>query len=510
MPTVRQGSAPGGIMKKIAALCCALLFTAAAGPLRIGIGDDPDLLDPATGGSYSGRIVFAALCDKLVDIDANLNFVPQLATAWSWSPDNLALTLTLRDGVRFQDGAPVDAEAVRINLDRYHNAPESLRKNEVKPIASVEVVDPHTVRIHLSQPYAPLVAVLADRSGMLVSPDAIKRLGANVGTHPVCAGPVRFTERVAQDRIVLDRFDGYWNAGNILLDRIVYRPMPDTTVRLVNLQSGQLEIIERMAPSDAASVKANPRLRLLMGAGLAYQFIQINTNNGPAADNPLGRDKRVRQALVKSLDFDVINKVVMDGMMSGAHQTEAPGTPYWNAARPVQPRDLAGARALLKAAGQDRVAFTFTIGNSPIERQTGEIIQSMAAEAGFDITLRQMEANAATAAEVSGDYQMIDGIWSGRPDPDGNLSILLASDGFANWGHYRNPQLDALLTKARSITDIAQRQALYRKVADIYLDEIPFFVLYHQNWLFATTDRLSGFKPVPDGLIRPQELRLQD
>jgi peptide/nickel transport system substrate-binding protein len=482
----------------------------AAGTLRIGIGDDPDLLDPATGGSYSGRIVFAALCDKLVDIDASLGFVPQLATAWAWSADNLTLTLSLRAGVHFQDGTPVDAEAVRLNLERYHNAPESLRKNEVKPISSVEVVDPLSVRLHLAQPYAPLVAVLADRAGMLVSPAAIKQLGANVGTHPVCAGPFKFTERVAQDRIVLDRFDGYWNARNIFLDRIIYRPMPDTTVRLVNLQSGQLEMIERMAPSDAAAVKANPHLRLLPAPGIAYQGLFINTQNGPAADTPLGRDKRVRQALVKSLDRDVINKVVMDGLMIPSNQTEGPGTPYWNPEQPVPPRDLAGARALLKAAGYDRVSFTFTMGTSPIEQQTGEIIQSMASEAGFDIKLRQMEANAAVAAAQHGDFQMIDGIWSGRPDPDGNVSIWLASDGFLNWGKYHNPKLDELLNKARAVTNQAERRALYKQVSDIYLDDVPMIVLYHQNWLFATTDRLSGFTPVPDGLIRPQGLQLQN
>ena len=501
-------------MKKLASLCGALLLLAgtahAGGTLRIGLGDDPDLLDPATGGSYSGRIVFASLCDKLVDIDAGLNFVPQLATGWSWSSDNLTLTLTLRDGVKFQDGTPVDAEAVRINLDRYHNAPESLRKNEVKPITSVEVSDPHTVRLHLAQPYAPLVAVLADRAGMLVSPKALKELGKDVGTHPVCAGPFKFSERVAQDRIVLDRFDGYWNAGQIFLDRIVYRPMPDTTVRLVNLQSGQLDMVERTAPSDAAAVKANPHLHLLPGAGLAYQSVFINTKNGPAADNPRGRDKRVRQALAKSIDREVFNKVVLDGQMIPSNQVEAPGTPFWNSAHPVPPRDLAGARALLKEAGYDKVSFTFTLGTTPTEQQVGEIIQSMAAEAGFDIKLRQMEANAAVAAAQKGDYQMIDGIWSGRPDPDGNISIWIANDGFLNWGHYDNPQVNELLNKGRSITDRAQRQTIYRQIADVYLDEVPFIVLYHQNWLFSVTDKLTGFKPVPDGLIRPQGLQLKE
>lgn len=165
-------------MKQIIALIGALLVAAsaahAAGTLRIGLGDDPDLLDPATGGSYSGRTVFAALCEKLIDIDEHLNFVPQLATRWDWSADNNTFAITLSDGGKFQDSEPVDAGTLRINLERYHNAPESLRKNKVKSVASTEVVNPHTARLHLSQPYGPFIAVLADRAGMLVAPNAFK------------------------------------------------------------------------------------------------------------------------------------------------------------------------------------------------------------------------------------------------------------------------------------------------------------------------------------------------
>ena len=154
-------------MRLAAAACLFVLLLAGvsqSATLRIGLNEDPDALDPARGGSFVGRVVFAAVCDKLVDIDAQNNFVPQLATAWAWSPDNLALTVTLRDGVKFHDGEVMDADAVKANLERYRNATESLRKAELKPVSSVEVVDPHTVRLHLSQPYAPLVAVLADRA----------------------------------------------------------------------------------------------------------------------------------------------------------------------------------------------------------------------------------------------------------------------------------------------------------------------------------------------------------
>ena len=219
-------------------------------PLRIGLNEDPDALDPARGGSFVGRLVFMAVCDKLIDTDQNNEFVPQLATSWSWSPDNLALTLTLRDGVTFQDGEHLDAEAAKFNLERYRSAPESVRKGELNPVSAVEVVDPKTIRLRLGHPYAPLVAALADRSGMMISPKGIARLGDHLADELPCAGPFKLTERVAQDRIVVDRFAGYWDAASIRLERVIFRPIPDTTVRLVNLKAGQLDMIERLAPSD--------------------------------------------------------------------------------------------------------------------------------------------------------------------------------------------------------------------------------------------------------------------
>ena len=166
----------------------------------------------------------------------------------------------------------------------------------------MEVVDPKTVRLVLSQPYAPLIAVLSDRAGMMGSPKAIERLGKDFATAPVCAGPFRFTERVPQDRMVLDRFPGYWNADAIHLDRIVFRPIADSTVRLVNLQTGQLDMLEELAPVDAAKVEKDPKLKLQAVTSLGYEAIDINLTHGPAADNPLAKDPRVRAALEAAID----------------------------------------------------------------------------------------------------------------------------------------------------------------------------------------------------------------
>ncbi len=481
-------------------LLLAMVPALAAGTLRIGLNEDPDALDPARSGSFVGRVVFAATCDKLIDLDAADNFVPQLATAWQWAPDNLALTLTLRDGVRFQDGETLDAEAVRANLERYRTAPESLRKGELGPLTAVEVIDPHTVRLHLARPYAPLVAVLSDRAGMILAPRAMARLGPNIANELPCAGPFKLTERVAQDRIVVDRFPGYWNAPAIKLDRIVYQPIPDTTVRLVNLQAGRLDMVERLGPTDVPKVTADPHLRLISTPALAYYTLSINL----AADDPLAHNPDVRAALEASIDRAALNQVVMDGQFIPSNQFEAPGSRYWNPQRPVPARDLAKAKALLAAAKIQHPAFTLLTGNTPVEVQVGEVIQAMAGEAGFDIKLQAMEANAQIAAGKTGTYDAMLVLWSGRVDPDGNVAIWLACNGFLNWGKYCNAKFDDVLTKARGVTDVAQRQALYRQLSDIYLADRPHIVLYHVKWLWGISDKVSGFTPTPDGMIRPQ------
>jgi peptide/nickel transport system substrate-binding protein len=481
----------------------------AAGTLRVGMQDDPDALDPARGGTFAGRIVFASLCDKLVDLGPDLKFGPQLATAWSWSDDGKALTLTLRDGVKFQDGEPFNADAVRVNIERYRSAPESNRKGELKPVTAVEVVDPKTVRIVLSQPYAPLIAVLSDRAGMMASPKALERLGKDFATAPVCAGPFRFVQRVPQDRMVLDRFPGYWNAGAIQLDHIVFRPIADSTVRLVNLQTGQLDMLEELAPSDAAKVEKDAKLKLQGVTSLGYEAIDINLAHGAAADNPLAKDPRVRAALEAAIDRNALNKVVMDGRFVPDNQAELPSSPYFNKDFPVPARDVAKAKALLKQAGLDRVTFSLRTLNTPSDTQIGEVLQSMAAEAGIDIKLVAGETNANIQAMNAGDYQAHLVIWSGRSDPDFNIVQFLACDGFQNWGKYCNPKFDEALNRGRAATELAQRAAAYHEAASIYLTERPLVFLFHMTWLYAHSDRLKGFTPVPDGLIRPQGLTLQ-
>ncbi|HEX3535149.1 MAG TPA: ABC transporter substrate-binding protein [Stellaceae bacterium] len=484
------------------------LPAAGATTLRIGLQEDPDALDPAQGVSFVGREVFAALCDKLVDVDREMKLQPQLATEWSWSPDAKALTLKLRGSVKFHDGTALDGAAVKTNIDRYRGAPESKRKSELKAVTNVVAVDPQTVRIELTEPYAPLLAVLADRSGMIMSPAALAKLGDKIGTAPVCSGPYKFAERVAQEKIVVERFPDYWNKDAIGIDRIDYVPVPDATVRLANLQSGRFDIIERMAATDVKAVAADPKLQVIENTALAYNLMSINTGNGAAADNPLGKDERVREAFELAIDRKVLNDVVFEGRFVPSNQPEAPGSRYWDADHPAPGRDVAKAKALLAEAGVPHPSFTLTAPNNTTDLQVAQTMQSMAAEAGFDMRIQATEAMTMVQNTSSGNYQAALAIWSGRPDPDGNISYWIACDGFLNWGKYCKAELDKALAAGRGTVDPGARAKFYREAADIYLADRPVMFLYHYKWLWGVSRKVQGFTPNPDGIIRPQGIKM--
>src|SRR6516165_1529209 len=263
-------------MKAFRLATAAMLLVASAGiacaqtTLRIGLAEDPDILDPTLARTYVGRIVFASFCDKLFDIDEKLNVVPQLALGYDTAPDGLSVTIKLLHDVKFHDGEKLDADAAKYSLDRHMTMTGSFRKPELAAVDHVDVVDPLTIKLALKTPFAPLIAQLTDRAGMMVSPKAAKEASDKFGLKPVCAGPYKLVERVQQDRIVVEKFADYWDKDNVHIDRIIYLPITDATVRLANLQSGGLDLIERLAATDIPNVRGDSKLKLAGGIGLAY------------------------------------------------------------------------------------------------------------------------------------------------------------------------------------------------------------------------------------------------
>jgi peptide/nickel transport system substrate-binding protein len=478
--------------------------------LRIGLAEDPDILDPTLARTYVGRIVFASLCDKLFDIDEKLNVVPQLALSYDTSADGLSVTIKLRPGVRFQDGEVFDAEAAKYSLDRNLTMTGSFRKSEISAIDHVEVVDPLTLRLVLKTPFSPLIAQLTDRAGMMVAPKAAQEAGDKFGLKPVCAGPYKFVQRVQQDRIVVEKFQDYWNKDNVHIDRIIYLPIIDATVRLANLKSGGLDLIERVLATDVKDVRSDPNLKLSSALELGYQGLTINVGKGDAAKNPLGSDARVRRALEAATDRDALVQVVSNGEFVAGNQWVNPEHPYYQTDIPVPQRDVGKAKALLKEAGvATPIPIDLMVPKGAETQTVAEMIQAMAGEVGFDMKIRVTEFATSLKQAEDGDYQAYLLAWSGRPDPDGNSYSFATCHGPLNYPGYCNADVDAALAQARTVTDFAARKASYARAAKQFAADDPLIYLFHRRILIAYTAKLGGYKQMPDGLVRVIGLTLK-
>jgi len=493
-----------------AMLAAALLAIAAPGAitsasaqtLKFGLAEDPDALDPTLARTFVSRIVFSALCDKLVDIDPDLKVVPQLATEWKWADDNKSLTFKLRPNVTFHDGEKFDAEAVKYNIERHKTLQGSQRRGELSAVTTVDVIDPLTVRLNTQAPFAPLLATLTDRAGMMISPKAGKALGDKFATAPVCAGPFKFVERVAQDRIIVEKYDGYWNKENVHLSRIEFRPFIDATVRLANLKSGQLDMLERLAGTDAKEVQKDKRLKFGQITEIGYYGITINIGKSDKSKSPIGSNQKIREALELSLDRNGISQVVFDGLATPGNQWVPPTNANYVKSVPVPKRDVAKAKQLLKEAGNPNPVVNLVTPTTTDARNIAQVVQAMAKEAGIDVRIQATEFATSLNMADKGDFEAYILAWSGRPDPDGNLYSFHGCNQPLNYSGLCNPALDEILNDSRLTTDLAQRRVAWEKAAKIVNAERPIIYMLHRKWLWAYSPKVAGFKEYPDGLIR--------
>lgn len=476
-----------------------LTLPADAETLRIGLAEDTDTLDPAQGRTFGGRQIFAALCDKLFDLDSEAKVVGQLVTDWTTSDDGLTITINLRPGVVFHDGTPFNAVAVKFNIERSLTLEELARKGDIRAIDRVEVVDDDTANIILKQPFAPLLAQLADRAGMMISPTAVQKVdAATFANAPVCSGPFKFKERIVQDRVILERFADYWNKDAIHFDEITYLPIPDSTVRLNNLLSGQLDMMEGLATSDLQRLEGNPDFKVVSITGLGHVHIQFNVSSS----DPIPSNVKLRQAIDAAIDRKIINQVVFDGLNVAGNQPVSPESPFYVASWPVGAADLARAKSLVAESGIDSPKVTMLIYNAPQYLRAGQVVQSMLQEAGIAVELQPVAGGVGNSLMAEGNFQASLVFWSGRADPDANAYTYLGCKGSQNFGKYCSDEVEKLLAAASAVSDIEKRKEFYAKAAELWMADLPVIYLYHEKRFFGLNAAIEGFTPVPDGIIR--------
>jgi len=496
-----------------AILCAGVLAGAQAqgihrgGTLRVGLDADPPNLDPHRSTAAVDRQVFQSLFDKLVDTDETLQIVPVLATSWTVSADGRTVTLKLRHGVTFQDGTPFTAEAVRYNLERMRDPKfPSARRLEISPIQQIAAPDASTVVLTLVRPYSPLLYVLTDRAGMMVSPAAAQRDGLNFALHPVGAGPFSLVEKAPQDHVTLQRNPSYWAKGLPYLDRIIFRPVIDDNARVANVKSGDLDIVNLVPLPQVKellqeSTRPGARFHLLQRGAFSWVAIRLNVTK-PPFDNKL-----LRQALDAAIDREALADVVLQGAAYPAYSFFPNGTPGYDPSWTIPPRSVARAKEKLQAAGRSG-GFEFTLLTTPGQQalSVAQAVQSMAADAGIQVKIQSVEFGSLldTLAHLRHQAGLLG--WSGRPDPDGNIYAFLTQAGpdQPNNTGYVNPRVTTLLDASRLLGDMGQRRRAYRDVLQIAAEEMPYVWLYFPKEYKLVSVRVKGFIHVPDGMMRLQ------
>ena len=484
------------------------------GTLTVALAEDPDLLDPTQARTFVGRIVFANMCEKLYDVNAKLQIVPQLAASLPKVTDGgKTVTIKLRTGLKFNDGTTLDADAVKTSLDRHRTLKTSSRASELEPVTSVKVVDPSTVQLKLSGPYAPLTAQLADRSGMIMSPAQLKKLGDKFGNDPVCVGPFQFVSRSEGNQIVLKKAPDYYDASKVKLDRIVFKIIDEPSARAANLRSGDVNVAERLDPISAKTVSSDPNLSLVDVTSLGYQGLTINVGNKNGLgkpmvqlSTPLAQHPELRQALSLSLDRNTINKVVFQGKYTPGCGPISPVSPFFDKSVKCPARDVAKAKQLVAKSGvKPPIPVKIMLNTDAVTLRLGQVIQSMAKDAGFAVKLQPTEFTTALDNADAGNYDVFQIGWSGRIDPDGNIQQFVGKTGSQNDAGFADPKVDALLDKARTTLDQGARIKLYDQVNQLLNQEAPLIYLYHDHYFTGVQKKVTGLQFFGDGLLRFKE-----
>ena len=485
------------------------------GTIVIGLAEDPDVLDPTLARTFVGRVVFLHMCEKLYDLDAKLNIVPQLAAALPQiSNDKLTYTIRIRSGIKFNDGTALTAAAVKQSLDRHLTFKGSTRVSEISPIGSV-AVSGSSVVLRLKQPFSPLTAQLADRAGMIMSPKALADRGDTFGTNPVCVGAFMFKDRVAGDHITLAKSPHYYDKAKVHAATIRFRIMTDPSSRTQSLRAGDIEVVDRVQSTDVPVLQKNTAVTVIKTPTIGYQGLTLNIGNKNGllkpysnVGTPLARSQFLRQAFDLALDRTAINRVVFNGLNLPDCYPISPVSPWYVTTKGLQCNLRANktlAEKLVKASGiPTPITVRLMLGTDPVNARLGQVIQAMVKEVGFNVELNPTEFVSSLNQADAGKFDTFAIGWSGRVDPDGNIYGFVSTPGTLNDAGFSNAKLDFILNGARKSVSQKSRITLYSAAMKIIHAQRPIIYLYHPVNYYGVTKKVTGIRVFGDGLIRAQ------
>jgi peptide/nickel transport system substrate-binding protein len=476
------------------------------GHLIAGNEDDALSLDPAQMTGLPPRRIGRTIYNALVSIDEQGNVQPELVESWE-RPDDQTFILYLRQGVKFHDGTPFDADAVKFHFDR-HLDPDvkSLRAGELASVEAATVVDQYTVEVALKQSFTPFLSALFDWSGFVVSPTAVAEWGEDYGIHPVGTGPFKLVEYAQDQHTIVERNPDYWEEGLPRLERITFRPIPVDSTRLTELRSGGVHVAEDVPLQDATRLN-DDEIELSIKEGFRFDYLHFVSTN-----EPYGVNKALRQAVNWAIDREAILQGAFFGVGAAGYQPFFPGTPYHDPAFQPYHRDLDRARQLLDESGlSSPIQWQVGITNDPVKQRVAQVVQAQLAEVGIELQLQQMDP--ATYQELvlsrAEPFYVEWGWWGWRPDPDQYLSTLMYSESNNNYGNINDPRIDDLLSAGRASATLEERVKIYRSLRDIVSEESIYIYYWEGPNIKGLSPAVRGFEHRPDGIIRYHHLWLE-
>ena len=493
----------------------ALARQDAANAIIFGVGTDVDELDPRTTDTQEGYIAASNVYDCLVLYDLGATTIrPGLAESWEISEDGLVYTFNLRQGVKFHDGEPFNADAVVTWYNSIDEESPDTQYDAVRMvymadfitnwIDKVEVVDEFTVRMTLPSPYAPLLANLAIPIAGIVSPAAVAKGLDYVAVNPSGTGAFRLAspdDWSRDSQMTLEANPDYWG-GAPKVDQLVIRVIPESSTRLQQVETGEVDVAWALTPEDVERTRENADLVIVEDAGLNTNWVNLNVTLEPFTS------KEVRQALNYAVNKEEISEGLYNGNMVPAGGVLPPVDWAFNPDLKSYPYDPDKAKELLATAGYDEsnplsftfMAYTIPRGYNPAGDRLATAIQEYWSEVGVEANIQTAEWTQYRADRQAGKFQCALGGWQGdNGDPDNFLYALCAgeSKGAGNVSFYENPEVDKLLAQAQVVSDQDERKTIYHQAEQLIVDDAPCVFLGYQKHQVVTRANITDFQLQP-------------
>lgn len=463
-------------------------------------------LDPYDANDTLSLSVAKSFYQGLFAFDKDLKMQDVLAEGYEVSKDGLTYTIKLRSGIKFQDGTPFDANAVKVTFDRVINPENKLKRYTLfNRIAKTEVVNPSTVKFILKEPFSPFINVLAHPSAVIISPTALQKYGRDIAFHPVGTGPFEFEEWKQTDYLKVKKFAGYWKKGLPKVDSLTWKPVVDNNTRATVMQTGEASFAFTLPYEQAELLKKSPKVDVVTGPSIIARYVALNTHQKPF-DNV-----KVRQAINYAINKDALVKVAFAGYATPADGVVPHGVDYAEKFGPW-PYDPAKAKKLLTEVGYPN-GFETTLWsgyNNTTSQKVIQFLQQQLAQVGIKAKIEALEAG--QRVERVENQQNPDtapvrmyyiGWSSSTGETDWALRPLLASESFPpkmfNIAYYKNAAVDADIAKALTTTDRAEKTKLYRAAQQQIWNDAPWAFLVTEKILYARAKNLSGIYVAPDG-----------